>query len=408
MRLLRLEDDGTFSLVEFIGNELPPYAILSHTWGPSESEVTYKDIVDGTGKTKAGYKKIRLCGKQAAINHLSHFWVDTCCIDKTSSAELSEAINSMYLWYQEAQVCFVYLEDVLQEVEISTLSMANVRWFSRGWTLQELIATRTVEFYASDWTFLGTKISCCDALSAITGVHALVLQNVPVERFSIAQRMSWASKRITTRPEDTAYCLLGIFGVNMPLLYGEGAKRAFIRLQEEIMKDSDDQSLFAWIQPQEPFKELRGLLADSPAEFAFSGDIVPVRNLVKSNPFSKTNAGLRISLPLSPLTEIGKQENDPYGDCRYGALDCVKAKGKDPAQLIALFLYPLSYTNDGDQYMRVGVDEMRTITPEMKNICSWEAIYVRNQVDVNYMETVRVAKRDAARRARLQAWVSRA
>jgi hypothetical protein len=245
-----------------------------------------------------------------------------CCIDKTSSAELSEAINSMYHWYRKADVCFAYLEDVPSAgTEFPLSSMANSRWFSRGWTLQELVAPQIIEFYASDWKFLGTKEDSCDRLSSITGIHAEALRNQPVESFSIAQKMSWASRRTTTRPEDIAYSLLGLFNVSMPVLYGEGAKKAFARLQEEIMKDSDDQSLFAWTQSSVEPTTLRGLLADSPADFAFSGTIVPIRG-GKSNSFSTMNAAVRITMPMTLSWRNILSPEDPRIPFRTG-LHCI-------------------------------------------------------------------------------------
>ena len=163
MRLLQLGDSGEFSLVEFFGNNIPPYAILSHTWGEDDEEVTFKDIVKGKGKSKAGNRKIRFCGKQAANDGLQFFWVDTCCIDKSSSEELSEAINSMFCWYQDAARCYVYLSDV----SVSTSdrddefprkwkpAFKKSRWFTRGWTLQELIAPASVEFFFKEKQWLG-------------------------------------------------------------------------------------------------------------------------------------------------------------------------------------------------------------------------------------------------------------
>ncbi|KAH7075069.1 heterokaryon incompatibility protein-domain-containing protein [Paraphoma chrysanthemicola] len=304
MRLLQLKDNDEIHLVEFIGDQIPPYAILSHTWGSNDSEVSYKDIVEGVGKNKAGYKKIISCGRRALTKKLEYFWVDTCAIDKSSSAELSEAINSMYRWYRNAKICFAYLEDVRPDQDISTWSTTTVRWFSRGWTLQELIASPNLEFFANDWTLLGSKASCCEQLAAITGIHSQALAvNRPIRTFSIAQRMSWASSRSTTRPEDMAYCLLGLFDVNMPLLYGEGARNAFLRLQEGIMKDSDDRSLFAWTQPRQDHITFRGLLADSPADFAQSRAIIPISDgaAIGTYPYEVTNAGVRMALLIGPL-----------------------------------------------------------------------------------------------------------
>lgn len=115
MRLLRVEDDGGFGLDEYFGEDIPQYAILSHTWGASDEEVTFRDLKEGTGKSKAGYRKLTFCAKQAAKDKLRYFWVDTCCIDKSSSAELSEAINSMFAWYHDSFVCYAYLWDVVDE-----------------------------------------------------------------------------------------------------------------------------------------------------------------------------------------------------------------------------------------------------------------------------------------------------
>jgi len=241
MRLLRLEDDGEFSLVEIVGKNIPHYAILSHTWGADDEEVTFKDAVDGAGKSKAGYGKIRFCGKQAANDGLQYFWVDTCCIDKSSSAELSEAINSMFRWYHEAAKCYVYLSDVsTDEFASNVLSFQKSRWFTRGWTLQELIAPTSVEFFSSEGDRLGDKNALVQEIAAITGISIRVLQGCPLHQFSVNERMSWAERRETKREEDTAYSLLGIFDIHMPLLYGEGRNKALIRLQKEITESLRD------------------------------------------------------------------------------------------------------------------------------------------------------------------------
>jgi hypothetical protein len=176
-------------------------------------------------------------------------------IDKTSSAELTEAINSMYSWYREAAVCYAYLSDVLTKDGIdienrSIGSFAKSRWFTRGWTLQELLAPTNVLFYDADWAEIGSKAELCEDVSIITGIPSQALAGAThLGAFPIAERMSWASTRSTTRVEDAAYCLLGIFDVNMPLLYREGYK-AFSRLQDEIMRTSTDQSIFAWADPK--------------------------------------------------------------------------------------------------------------------------------------------------------------
>ncbi|RYP13745.1 hypothetical protein DL767_010590 [Monosporascus sp. MG133] len=281
MRLLNTDD---FEINEVPYDQIPEYAILSHTWG--DDEYTFQDAKEGVGRNKEGFKKVKQCCYRAKADGFKYVWIDACCIDKTSSAELSEAINSMYLWYYEAKRCYAYLADVPPKSTVK-----DSRWFTRGWTLQELIAPSDVHFLAKDWTDLGTKKDRLKQdVSECTGVPVGILSGDDnLEAASIAQRMSWAAARETTRIEDRAYCLMGIFGINMPLLYGEG-ERAFIRLQEEIMKVSDDHSLFAWESP-----DLRGgLLATSPA--AFKGS----KNIVQFRPFET---------PYDPLTADLKDEN---------------------------------------------------------------------------------------------------
>jgi hypothetical protein len=234
MRLLRLEDGGEFSLVEFVGKNIPRYAVLSHTWKADHEEVTFKDLMDRTGNTKAGYRKIQFCTTQAACDGLQFSWVDTCCIDKSSSAELSEAINSMFRWYHDAAKCYVYLPDVSIggsiENDLSSQwawksAFQLSRWFTRGWTLQELIAPTSLEFFSVEGERLGDKDSMVQEIHEITGISVQALQGSPLSEFSINERMSWAARRETKREEDAAYSLLGVFDVHMPLIYGEGRKK---------------------------------------------------------------------------------------------------------------------------------------------------------------------------------------
>lgn len=248
MRLLQIKAEGVYSLTEFLGNNIPQYAILSHTWGSSDQEVTFRDLQNHTGKNKAGYAKIDFCGRRATFDNLEYFWVDTCCIDKSSSAELTEAINSMFRWYLNAARCYVYLSDVSihgsdQAEQLWKPALLQSRWFSRGWTLQELIAPASVEFFSQEGERLGDKNSLEKVVTEITGIDVLALRGHPLSSFTIADRMSWAAKRESTRDEDNAYCLFGIFDVYMPLIYGEGKRRAFTRLNEEILKFSNGQLL---------------------------------------------------------------------------------------------------------------------------------------------------------------------
>jgi hypothetical protein len=243
MRLLEDEGHGISSLVEKHDNDIPRYAILSHTWGVEE--VTFKDIMEGTGENKAGYEKIEFCRKQAASDGFSYFWVDTCCIDKSSSAELSEAINSMFRWYQNADKCYVYLSDVYTSRHATNRQPVSMtrdeafrksRWFCRGWTLQELIAPASVEFFSHEGDRLGSKESLEQDIHEITGIAVEALRGGSLRNFAVEERLMWAEHRETTRQEDKAYSLLGIFNIDMSLRYGEGGEKAFERLQRKIEK----------------------------------------------------------------------------------------------------------------------------------------------------------------------------
>jgi hypothetical protein len=248
MRLLEYNKDGEFGLAEFFGDDIPRYAILSHRWGAEE--VTFKDLMNSTGKSKAGYGKIQFCGEQAQRDGLQYFWVDTCCIDKSNSTELAEAINSMFRWYRDATRCYVYLSDV-SRLPFDTADESNEpwesvfrksRWFTRGWTLQELIAPASVEFFSKEGDLLGNKASLERHICEITGIPVKALRGGSLPDFSVTERLLWAASRETTCKEDMAYSLLGIFDVNMPLIYGEGREKALKRLKEEIRKASKGRS----------------------------------------------------------------------------------------------------------------------------------------------------------------------
>ncbi|KAF2731208.1 HET-domain-containing protein [Polyplosphaeria fusca] len=319
----------SLELHEFVGSKIPPYAILSHRW--EDEEVTFEDIRysgsmwQRSYKKKHGYKKIKECCAMALSPHtnsgkvLEYAWIDTCCINKSSSAELTEAINSMYQWYKESAVCFAYLSDVDVDPSFRESNFhydtGNVnqftasKWFTRGWTLQELLAPSIVIFFGdrrSSWARIGTKTSLLSIIAKQTGIDTDTLRGQDVRQSSVAARMSWAADRTTTREEDMAYCLLGLFDVNMPLLYGEGGK-AFIRLQEEIMRNSDDQTLFAWdmdLSPRMPTNLLTGLLADSPYQFRNTKNSIPLADRETLKPYFMTNRGLQIELPLIKFDDV--------------------------------------------------------------------------------------------------------
>ena len=265
MRLLHTE---TAEFVDFPDElKLPKFAILSHTWD-LQGEQSYQDLKQvvqeggplsaedsGTSSSPpttwndpAVSSKVRMACATARAHGYRYIWIDSCCIDKTSSAELSEAINSMYRWYGRAAVCYAFLADVSHDdvAHATGSQFRRSKWFTRGWTLQELIAPRNVVFLSQTWQVLGSKSNLALLLEEITGIeHAVLTHDKHLSTISVAARMSWASRRTTTRLEDEAYSLLGIFDINMPTLYGEG-RRAFMRLQEEILKYIPDQSLFAW------------------------------------------------------------------------------------------------------------------------------------------------------------------
>ncbi|KAH5622319.1 hypothetical protein HBI68_251460 [Parastagonospora nodorum] len=245
MRLLQFDQRRGFCLTKDLSEEelsSHPYAILSHTWGEDDEEVSFADLSQGLGDTKVGYEKLRFCEKQAKKDSLRYFWVDTCCIDKSSSAELSKAITSMFRWYGGAVKCYVYLRDVSTTNfgSINPLARSwepafrNSRWFQRGWTLQELLAPQSVEFFDSHGTRLGDKESLEKVLHEVTKIPPRALRNAPLDEFSVEERMAWAEGRKTTHGEDKPYSLLGLFGVSMLPNYGEGVDRALARLQKEI------------------------------------------------------------------------------------------------------------------------------------------------------------------------------
>ena len=338
--------------LESFPNDDHIYAILSHTW--ETEEVTFQDIIDEGRRSQIeswkGYQKILSVCKVAQQDGWKYVWVDTCCIDKTSSAELSEAINSMFSWYRKAQVCYIYLADVPDAAGYHNSphsAFSHSRWFKRGWTLQELIAPSFSIFFDAQWREIGTKADLHLTISEITRILPEVVRGhvsdpAKITRFntrpvgmdprsvSISEKMCWAYGRETTRPEDMAYSLMGLFDVNMALLYGEGGTKAFVRLQEEIMRVSNDPSIFVWLtNRKEP-----GLLAESPSDF-YSGDLQKLgvmRSAPKPSSYTLSKSGLEMELLLIP---------PPPGNADYfGLLDCWPSEL--PNSRVALYLYKRS------------------------------------------------------------------
>lgn len=245
MRLLELKPNGELSLTKDYIEDIPPYAILSHTWGNDDEEVTFNDFVNDIGTSKIGYRKIEFCSKQAAKDGLQYVWVDTCCIDKSNHTELSEAINSMFHWYHHAAKCYVYLADVSKHNLDDSVSRSGwkiefrqSRWFTRAWTLQELIAPTFVEFFSREGEWLGNKGSLETTLHEITGIPIEVFRGNSLAAYTVNERRLWGAQRTAKRKEDEAYCLFGIFDVHMPPIYGEGRINAFNRLDEVIYSRS--------------------------------------------------------------------------------------------------------------------------------------------------------------------------
>lgn len=345
---MRLLNTGTLRIVHFPSPDTrPPYAILSHVWqGDEASYQEIQTLSTHPSPLSAAPEKVRRFCAFTRAEGFEWAWLDACCIDKTSSSELSEALNSMFRWYQEAVVCYAYLHDVPDRYDATSAtlddddlqqSFVDSAYFTRGWTLQELLAPRLLFFVSCDWTMIGTKHSWAPAIHRATGIDLEVLTLFrPLHKVSLARRMSWASRRRTSRPEDRAYSPMGIFGVNLVTLYGEGAEKAFYRLQEEILKQcTPDQSLFAWgaldlydvlsahnfrPHPSDTFEHDPGhhsscagrLLAPSPDCFADAGNMVPVSQLrvaeflgtelpSHSVETRVTGFGVRVTIPLLPV-----------------------------------------------------------------------------------------------------------
>ncbi|KAL8895365.1 MAG: hypothetical protein Q9192_003680 [Flavoplaca navasiana] len=294
---------------------------------------------------KQGFSKIKNSCDLALRDGYDYVWVDTCCINKESSAELSEAINSMFRWYKRAAICYAYLSDV----DINNVNETSVehqfqqsQWFTRGWTLQELLAPDDVVFCDCNWLPLGTKQTLSKIIRKRTRIHEQALHGKPLATYSIAQRMSWASHRITTRPEDIAYCLLGIFDVNMPMLYGEGTK-AFLRLEGEIIGQSDEHSIFAWLIDD---REQTGLLAESPNAFASCQNVEVSALRAGHSSYTMTNRGLACDFVATPYIV----------DTYLVRLDCFNKLGitSYPNQHLGMFFRRLDHD---DQYSRVRFDK---------------------------------------------------
>ncbi|KAK3988719.1 hypothetical protein QBC44DRAFT_397649 [Cladorrhinum sp. PSN332] len=326
---MRLLNTTTFKITSYLNHtQAPPYAILSHTWSPDEDdEVTFQDLTSpGSARTyqrKKGWRKIAQACRYANAYGWHYIWIDTCCINKTDATELCDALNSTYSWYEAADVCYAYLEDVPalptaasngSGIKAWKNRFRGSRWFTRGWTLQELLAPTFLEFVDQEWTPIGTREEWAGEVMLATGIGLRDMTGF--RECSVGTKLSWAANRQTARVEDRAYSLLGLLGVKMPLVYGEG-EYAFTRLLLEVIRRYDDESIFVWrdtCQHKEgldPFEAAfrRSLLtmrsspvlAPSPECFRHSKGLTTHRFDTNRRGFTMTNAGLDMTAELFQL-----------------------------------------------------------------------------------------------------------
>ncbi|KAI1469651.1 uncharacterized protein F4812DRAFT_419831 [Daldinia caldariorum] len=382
------------------------FAILSHTWG--SDEILFHEVQGDRAalQDRAGWKKLTSFCKTALAYGFGHGWMDTCCIDKRNSADVTEAINSAYMYYYDSGACFIHLEDVHKYADEATGSsgraevtrdqllarVRTTRWIRRGWTLQEFIAPKRRYFFASDWSDIEDGDNLLDALAESTRISIDLLKDRDLlDGFCTAERMKWASRRETTRAEDVAYCLMGMFKVNMPVLYGEGAQNAFRRLQREIMQFSFDMTIFVWYGDYES----SGLLAQSPSDFADT----PLSSLWPpwdASAYSLTNAGLSISLNIINQQEIGE-----YGCCAksdgnilLATLQCDVLTPEGQWEVPVIYLEPVMSANTArgrrwKTYRRIRCAERITLPPKLVEGGHYEDLVVLQ--DEQY-EFVRRAK----------------
>jgi hypothetical protein len=339
---------------------------LSHTW--ADEEVTYDDLCrQQNARERRGWDKIQHSCALARSLDLDFIWIDTCCIDKSSSAELSEAINSMFRWYENARLCIAFLADWDGPKDTPDFSaFRQSKWFTRGWTLQELIAPPEVIFYDQHWQRQFTRGTLKDLIHDLTGIPKDILEAAHdgghrqcrqrLDGTSVAQRMSWAAARTTTRAEDASYCLLGLFDINMPLLYGEGAMKAFRRLQDEIIKSTDDESIYAWSYPRETMdgRHYWGLLADSPAAFGNYKDMIPRRSRYLTRSSNRTvtvsNRGLLLDLFVTPFSK------DMSRTIFLAFLDCDMRREASSASLSPVIILQRTAWDNNADMVRVRPD----------------------------------------------------
>jgi hypothetical protein len=300
MRLLHRDALDRLILTDFRDKPIPPYAILSHRW--SDSEILIEDISNETCKEKEeSYQKLRFCAEQAGQDGLQYFWIDTCCIDRWDKNERSRAINSMFQWYRNAARCYVFLSDV----SVSSATDASQRsnweasfrgsdWFGRGWTLQELIAPVSVEFFSCEGRRIGDRTSLDQLIHDRTGIPLAALHNSPLDQFSTTERRRWAEKRTTTEEEDIIYCLLGLLGISMPITYGEGQESARRRLQAELDASGSAPSIIPFLR-NESFVGRESQLAELEAKLFSNNQTTTTLAIVGLGGTGKSQLALEVA-----------------------------------------------------------------------------------------------------------------
>ncbi|KAK9780289.1 putative HET-domain-containing [Seiridium cardinale] len=378
MRLLRTSNCGLCTFVK----DVPPYAILSHTWG--ETEVTFQDMLEGKRESHPGWSKIKRCCSRAAVDGHEYVWIDTCCIDKSDISELSEAINSMFRWYEQAETCYAFLEDVPRKYQGLAPGPSDVRvpwiwhfrksrFFTRGWTLQELLAPRYLVFLDQSWDAIGSREAWADEVCAATGITSEQQSNFM--EACVATKLSWAATRKTARVEDRAYSLLGLLGVNMPLIYGEG-ERSFIRLQEELIRRSADETIFAWTRSHRDIGAAQGFLAPSPEFFILPKPVSPAYTDKARVGFTLTNLGLQIRANL-----LSVESSEWVGRCYAIRLNCVLGEHgpRSARKEDALMLILQAAGFQSDVFICIGIGHPGQIEPWELDSLGTRDIVIVNQ-----------------------------
>ena len=399
---MRLLDTRTIRFVNISDPTSVSYAILSHTWDllGEQSLQELSDIQrthpgDTIPSSPILSPKIRDFCVFAHKAGYDYCWIDSCCIDKTSSSELTESINSMYAWYGIADVCYTYLADVSSGPTKWEGEFRASRWHRRGWTLQELIAPKKLIFLSCDWLVLGSKSALAPLVEEVTGISTAVLMfEEPLSTVPVARRMSWAASRETTRVEDRAYSLFGIFDVQLPTIYGEGGQRAFVRLQEEILRHIPDQTIFAWgLRPPPSNDTVRilprfmngtfsvtkrhALLASSPSDFQgpcalqiiHPADFNAMLRLIPNTLVSLDCSayGIHSILTNPPIYPV-RSSTHPHGPTHIAILAC-----RDPARGFVALLLRRTSTVSPDEFS-IGASISQT-SPESEDRAAPETVH---------------------------------